>query len=90
MLKRFFSYYRPHKLLFSLDMLASLLVALIGILYPMVTRHMLNDLIPNRNYRMIVLFGLTLFGTYAIRALLNFFIQYCGHMMGVRIQAKMC
>ena len=89
MLKRFFSYYRPHKLLFSLDMLASLLVALIGILYPMVTRHMLNDLIPNRNYRMIVLFGLTLFGTYAIRALLNFFIQYCGHMMGVRIQAKM-
>ena len=89
MLKRFFAYYRPHKLLFSLDMLASLLVALIGILYPMVTRHMLNDLIPNRNYRMIVLFGLTLLGTYAIRALLNFFIQYCGHMMGVRIQAKM-
>ena len=89
MLKRFLAYYRPHKLMFSMDMAASLLVALIGILYPMVTRHMLNDLIPNRNYRMIVLFGLVLLGTYAVRMMLNYFIQYYGHVMGVQIQAKM-
>ena len=89
MLKRFLAYYRPHKLLFSLDMLAALAVSLIGILYPIVTRHMLNDLIPNRNYRMIVIFGIALLATYVVRMLLNYFIQYYGHMMGVRIQAKM-
>ncbi|MBE6555948.1 MAG: ABC transporter ATP-binding protein [Ruminococcaceae bacterium] len=89
MLKRFLAYYRPHKRIFLLDMLASLLVSLVGIFYPIVTRTMLNDLIPNRNYRMVVIFGLTLFGLYFIRMLLNYFIQYYGHVMGVRMQAQM-
>ena len=89
MLKRFLHYYKPHKLLFALDMGASLLMALIGVLYPMVTRQMLNDLIPNRNYRMIVVLGLTLLVLYLMRMALNYFIQYQGHMMGVRMQAQM-
>ena len=89
MLKRFLSYYKPHKLIFSLDMLAALLMSLIGIVYPMVTRTMLNDLIPNRNYRMIVIFGGTLLGLYFVRMLLNYFVQYVGHVMGVRMQAQM-
>ena len=89
MLKRFMKYYQPHKKLFALDMGASLLVALTGIVYPIVTRTMLNDLIPNRKYQMIVVFGLTLLVIYGIRMMLNYFIQYQGHMMGVKIQAQM-
>ncbi|MBQ9956927.1 MAG: ABC transporter ATP-binding protein [Ruminococcus sp.] len=89
MLKRFLSYYKPHKKLLVLDMLASLCVALLGILYPIVTRTMLNDLIPNRQYRMIIIAGASLFVLYFIRMLLNFFIQYQGHMMGVRMQGQM-
>lgn len=89
MLKRFLSYYKPHKLIFTLDMLAALLVALIGIVYPIMTRTMLNDLFPNREYKKIVLFGLGLLGIYLVRMLLNFFIQYYGHVMGVRMQAQM-
>ena len=34
MLKRFMAYYKPHKKLLFLDMTASLLVALIGVVYP--------------------------------------------------------
>jgi ATP-binding cassette subfamily B protein len=89
MLKRFISYYKPHKLVFSLDMLAALVVSLVGIVYPVVTRSMLNDLIPNRNYRMVVICGLALLGLYLVRMLLNYFIQYYGHVMGVRMQAQM-
>ena len=89
MLKRFLSYYRPHKALFAMDMGASLLVSLIGVIYPMVTRLMLNDLIPNRNYQLIVIYGLALLLLYAVRMWLNFFIQYQGHIMGVRMQAQM-
>ena len=89
MLKRFISYYKPHKLIFSLDMLASLVMAFIGIVYPMITRKMLNDLIPNKNYRMIVISGLILLGIYLTRMMLNYFIQYYGHVMGVRMQAQM-
>ena len=89
MLKRFISYYRPHKLIFTLDMLASLLVALVGIVYPIITREMLNELIPNKQYRMIVFAGIGLLVLYIVRMLLNFFIQYYGHVMGVRMQAQM-
>lgn len=68
---------------------ASLLISLIGIVYPMITRRMLNDLIPNRQYRLIVIFGIALLGVYIIRLLLNYFVQYYGHVMGVRMQAQM-
>lgn len=89
MLKRFLKYYKPHKKLFILDMGASLIVSLIAILYPMITRLMLNDLIPNKRYRDIVVFGIGLLILYLIRMGLNFFIQYQGHIMGIRMQAQM-
>ena len=89
MLKRFISYYGPHKKLFTLDMLASLLVSVIGLLYPMITRKMMNEWIPEKNLRMLVTFGIVLFIMYVIRMLLRFFIQYYGHIIGVRMQAAM-
>jgi len=89
MLKRFLAYYRPHMLIFTLDMLASLFVALIGLVYPIVTRNMLNDFIPNKKYELVVIFGIVLLVLYLVRMLLNYFIQYYGHVMGVRMQAQM-
>lgn len=89
MLKRFFSYYKPHKWMFFFDMLASLTVAMIGIFYPIITRNMLNDFIPNRQYKMIVIFGCLLLGLYIVRMLLDYFIQYQGHTIGVKMQANM-
>ncbi len=89
MFKRFIAYYKPHRLVFCLDMLAALAVALVGIVYPIVTRLMLNDLIPNKNYRLVVIFGISLLVLYIVRMLLNYFIQYYGHVMGVRMQAQM-
>ena len=89
MLKRFLSYYKPHKVMFTLDMLASLVVALLGMLYPVITRYMLNDFIPNKQFNYIIFFGVALFVIYLIRMLLNYFIQYYGHIVGVKMQAQM-
>ena len=94
MLKRFLSYYRPHRLIFTLDMVASLLVALVGIVYPMITREMINrftseDFVLEEEYRTIIIAGVVLLLLYIVRMLLNFFIQYYGHVMGVRMQAQM-
>ncbi len=89
LLKRFISYYKPHKKLFGMDMGAALLVAVIGIVYPIITRTMLNRLIPDRDYRMIVIYGVTLLALYFVKMMLNYFIQYQGHMMGVYMQARM-
>ena len=89
MLKRFIYYYKPHRVIFIFDMIAALLVALIGMFYPVITREMLNNLIPNQKYAEIIIFGSILLGLYVIRMLLNYFIQYYGHIMGVRMQAQM-
>lgn len=89
MLKRFMAYYKPHKLLFFFDMLASLAVAAIAITYPMITRTMLNTHIPDNNIRMVVICGGALLCVYLLRMGLNYFIQYYGHVMGVKMQAQM-
>ena len=89
MLKKFLAYYKPHMKVFTLDMLASLIVSLVGIVYPIVTRTMLNTLIPEKQYRQIVYAGAVLLGLYLLRMLLNYFIQYYGHVMGVRMQTQM-
>ena len=89
LLRRFTAYYKPHKTLFAKDMAASVIVAVIGVIYPIITRTMLNDLIPDRNYTMIIVLGGTLLCLYIAKMLLNYFIQYQGHMMGVYMQAQM-
>ena len=89
MFKRFLSYYKPYKFLFFCDMLASFTVSLIAIVYPIVTRAMLNDLIPNKKFDRIIFSGCILLLLYLVRMLLNFFIQYKGHVMGVKMQAQM-
>lgn len=89
MLKRFLSYYKPHKLTFTLDMIASFLVAMLGIVYPIITRAMLNDFIPEKQYNMIIICGSALLALYFVKLLLNYFIQYEGHMVGVKMQAQM-
>ena len=88
MIKRFLGYYKPHKKLLILDLLASFLVSAIAILYPIATQKILTD-VEDQNYRMIVIVGVGLLFLYFIRMLLNYFIQYYGHVMGVRMQAQM-
>ncbi|MBQ9400956.1 MAG: ABC transporter ATP-binding protein [Clostridia bacterium] len=89
MLKRFVAYYRPYRKLFCMDMGAALLVAVIGVVYPIITRTMLNTLIPERQYTMILVYGFVLLALYFVKMCLNYFIQYEGHMMGTYMQARM-
>lgn len=89
MLKRFISYYKPHKFMFAMDMLASLLISVIGMVYPIVTNNMLNDLIPNKRYQQIVWAGIVVLILYIIRMLLRYFVQYYGHMIGTKMQKQM-
>lgn len=89
MFKKFISYYKPHLGMFSLDMLASLFVSVIAMIYPIITRTMVNDYIPNENIKMIIYMGGLLFLLYFVRMFLKYFVQYYGHVIGVKMQANM-
>ncbi len=89
LIKRFVQYYKPHKLIFTLDMIAAFLVALVGMGYPIITRYMLNDFIPNQKLDLVIICSISLLLIYVVRMFLRYFIQYYGHIMGVRMQAQM-
>ena len=89
MLKRFLAYYKPHKKLLAMDLLASLLISVIGMVYPVVTRNMLNDYIPNKLYSAVITAGCVVLVLYVVRMLLRYFVQYYGHIIGVRMQSQM-
>lgn len=89
MIKRFISYYKPHRLLFSLDMLAAFFIAISDLFYPMITRSMLNDFIPNKDMNRLITFAIILVIIYFIKMILSYFVQYYGHLVGVYMQADM-
>ena len=89
MLKRFLSYYKPHKKMLVLDLLAALLTSVIGMVYPIVTNRMLNDYIPNKLYSTVVAAGVLVLVLYVVRMGLRYFVQYYGHLIGVRMQSQM-
>ncbi len=89
MLKRFLNYYKPYKKMLVFDMLAALLISIIGMVYPIVTNNMLNDYIPNAKYKIIVIAGLIVLALYLVRMLLRYFVMYYGHTIGVKMQSDM-
>lgn len=89
MIKKFISYYKPYRGLFALDMLASLLIAAADLFYPMIARSIINDYVPNRQLRLLIVWLGALLLIYAAKMLLNYFVQYMGHVMGTRMQGDM-
>lgn len=89
MLKKFVSYYKPYKKLFFLDLFVATISALCDLFYPMITREIANNSIPNREIRAIGLFAGVLLVIYLIKMLCAYFMQYWGHLVGVGMQADM-
>ena len=89
MIKDFIKYYSPYKKLFFLDLLAAFLFSICNLVYPIITRDIMNEVVPNKDLRMLIIFGITLFIIFIFKAILNHFMQYWGHVVGVRMQADM-
>lgn len=89
MIKRFIQYYKPHKRLFILDMTAAFFISICDLSYPIITRGILNDYIPNQQLRSVVVAAILLLVIYLLKCLLAYFVQYYGHLVGVYMQADM-
>ena len=89
LLKKFVKYYKPHKVTFAIDMICSFFFSVVGLLYPMITEKILDEYIPNGMIKEILILSSVLLAVYFIRAGLNYYINYYGHEMGVKMQATM-
>lgn len=88
-LKRFISYYKPYKKMFCLDLLVATISAICDLVYPMITRNVVNNVIPNREFRFIIVFAGVLLAVYVIKMFCAYWMQYWGHLVGVGMQADM-
>lgn len=89
MVKRFIQYYKPHLKWFYLDLTAAFLVSVCDLVYPIITRKMMNTYIPQQMIKSLLLASVLLLGIYIAKMILNYFITYYGHMVGVHMQADM-
>lgn len=83
----FLHYFKNHKRLFAVDITCALLIALIDLAFPLVTRASLYDLLPNGKFG--VFFGLmaACLAFYVLRSFLNYIVCYYGHTFGIRVEA---
>lgn len=89
MIRKFIGYYKPHRKLFFIDMLCAFIVALCDLFYPVIAKDIINEYVPSQNLRLLLVWAGVLLGIYALKALLNYIIQYWGHVVGVRMQGDM-
>lgn len=89
MIRHFIEYYKPHRKLFFADLFFALLLAVCDLFYPMIAKNIINDYVPNRNLRLLLIWSAVLLGVYLLKAGFNYFVNYYGHIVGVRMQADM-
>ena len=83
----FFSYFKPHKKLFILDMSCAFLIALIDLSFPAITRYSLYKLIPSNAFSTFILVMVIMLLAYTVRAFFYFILTYYGHTFGVLVEA---
>ena len=87
LLRIFLSYFRPHKKLFLLDMACALLISLIDLAFPYVSRLCMYQLIPESLYRAFFTVIVVMVAAYLLRAGLQYIVCYWGHAFGVLVEA---
>ena len=83
----FLRYFANHKGLFAADILCAVLIAAVDLLFPLVTRSALYDMLPGQMYRTFFIVMGVMVACYLLRAFLNYIIAYYGHTFGIRVEA---
>ena len=89
MIKRFIAYYKPHRLLFFIDMGVALLASVLAILIPSMVRTLLNTYIPEKNIRAMITSFLLMVLIYLVKMVFEFIRMKWGHILGVRMEYDM-
>lgn len=89
LLKRFASYYRPHRGLFLLDFSSAVVAGLLELAFPIAVTLFIDRLLPTGQLGLISLAAIGLLGIYVLNAFLQVIVTYWGHMLGINIETEM-
>lgn len=89
MIRRFFTYYKPHKKLFTIDFTCAIIVALLELAFPLAVQWFIDDLLPDENWSMIISVSAGLLALYLMSMFMQYIVNYWGHMLGINIETDM-
>ena len=89
MIRRFFSYYKPHKRLFFIDFSSAIVVAVLELAFPLVVQWFIDTLIPGGDWLEIVWVSIGLLLIYLLSTGLQYIVNYLGHKLGINIETDM-
>ena len=93
--KLFFSYFKPHRKLFFADLICAVFVAAVDIVFPVISRFLLNKLLPqysvnpNGIVKSFFLIIALCFLMYIFRTMAQWFVTFFGHVFGVAVEKDM-
>ncbi|MBO0993705.1 ABC transporter ATP-binding protein [Bacillus sp. SD088] len=88
-LKRFFSYYKPYKLLFILDFCCAIFVGILELAFPLAVNQVIDHLLPQGQWNLIIWACIALLVIYGMNTLLQYVVTYWGHRLGINIETNM-
>ena len=88
-LRIFIDYIRPHRGLFAIDMVCASVVAVIDLIFPIISRRSMQTLLPTRMFTTFFVVIALLLAAYVLKGGLYYIITVLGHKMGVRVEADM-
>ncbi len=86
-LQIFLSYFLPHRKLFVMDLTCALLISVIDLAFPAVSRWCMYELLPQSAYKTFFAVMAVVFAAFLLRALLTYVICYWGHTFGILVEA---
>ncbi|SHD77643.1 ABC transporter ATP-binding protein [Schnuerera ultunensis] len=89
MLKKFISYYKPHRKLFFIDMFFAFLISAFDLVFPMVTRNIVNEIIPAGRMDLLLRWTIIMLVLFIFRYISYYIVSYWGHVLGVYIEYDM-
>jgi ATP-binding cassette subfamily B protein len=89
MLRRFFTYYQPHRRLFILDFSCAVTSGLLELAFPLAVKWYVDKLLPSGNWGLILGAAAVLLGIYLFNTILQYVVNYWGHVLGIAIETEM-
>ena len=83
----FFSYFKPHKKLFLMDISCAFVIALIDLAFPLVSRTAMYHWLPDKEYSVFFVAMVVVMLAFVLRAALYFVVAYWGHTFGILVEA---
>ena len=88
-LKIFFSYYKPHLKIFLLDMFCAVLISLIDICFPMISKFTIDSILPEQKFKTFFILIIALLAMYLLRKGFTWIVNFWGHYFGTLVETDM-